>query len=77
MSSQNNTFTHGGNILPVAQPARLTLDLRLQALDLTLAVGDCLFYDSHWVFPGAVIVRRSTRSGFGRGRPMGSILAQR
>ena len=38
------------------------LDLRLQALDLTLAVGDCLCYDSHWVFPGAVIghvVRRA------------------
>ena len=37
------------------------LDFRLQALDLTLAVGDCLCYNTH-KFSQGCIVRRSTRS---------------
>ncbi len=41
------------------------LDLRLQALDLTLAVGDCLCYDTHGLSQGAVssVARRALGSG--------------
>ena len=35
------------------------LDLRLQALDFTLPVGDCLYYDTHEL-PRGCILRRST-----------------
>ena len=46
------------------------LDLRLQALDFTLPVGDCLCYDTHEL-PRGCILRRSTRSGLGRARSNG------
>ena len=52
------------------------LDFRLQALDLTLPGGDCLCYNTHGFFSGAVssTARRARR---GRARPWVRILAQR
>ena len=46
------------------------LDLRLQALDFTLPVGDCLCYNTHEL-PRGCILCRSTRSGRGRARSNG------